>query len=983
MEYSDTQVNSHHSSDKNFLDLVKKILLKNNFVLAFSSISIISLLIALLNFSGVQTGIALFSTIISLFAGYIWLFLAISFALSSVLAYYEKYNWMFIPLLVWLLFTTAAIRTSNMPFLKNAATGESELGPDLDTYLFVRNAQEISEGRNLGELDMMRGAPLGGPSYIKGNLMPWLIFFVFKIINLFGGEHSITYAGIIAPVIFFLISIIGFFLFSFVIFSFKFSKEQSLVVASIGSFLYAFIPSMLHRTMAGIPELESLGMVWFWFAFLFFALAWKQELKQGISNNKKMIVYGLLAGLFTGLMSWTWGGYKYIYMILSLTTFLCLFFNIEQRKNFLIFTSFLISGIFLELLKIKNISGVVLSISDTGFSLAIFALMIINLIISKERVSKRLWIDKINLPAILKSIILLAIISILGLVIFKPALLSGLFADIVERLLYPFGRGRIGVTVAENRAPYFSEVFGAFGYLFWFFFFSAIFLFYNSTKHFDTRKKSSFNVLFLIFLVSFIFSRISPSHQILNGETIISKTLYFGGFLIFSLFFAGAYVKASMKKDEKVLKDFSRIGFSYLLFFSFSFWAIVSMRGAIRLFFIIAPILALISPYILMNLYEKASARKDASRKIFLTFLAILILISASFSIRFINETSITAKNIVPSVYNQQWHHAMNWVEQNTPENSIFVFWWDYGYWVQSLGKRPTDTDGGHANSWWDHTTARYLLTTSEPETALSLMKTHNVSYLLIDSTDLGKYPAFSSIGSDATGKDRRSWIPVMPSNPAQTQETKDGEVRIYQGGFYLDKDILYEENGERIFLPEENAAVLGALLEYSRGGENLAFAQPHIAFNYNGQRQDLPIRYLYFRGEMFDFESGVNITLMLIPALVQGQQGIQVDDLGATIFLSEKTMNSLFAELYLMDDPFNKYPTIKLAHSQDDFIIESLRSQGLNIGEFVFYQGFRGPIKIWDTQEIPEDIFAREEFLQNIDATGNWASLDDLEFTK
>src|SRR3989304_9105341 len=101
-------------------------------------------------------------------------------------------------------------------------------------------------------------------------------------------------------------------------------------------------------------------------------------------------------------------------------------------------------------------------------------------------------------------------------------------------------------------------------------------------------------------------------------------------------------------------------------------------------------------------------------------------------------------------------------VRGNTVEGSVFVHWWDYGYWVQSIGGRPTVADGGHAVTYWPHLIGRYVLTTPFPEAALSFMKSHGVSYLLIDPTDLGKYGAYSGIGSDEGGQDRISQIPVM-----------------------------------------------------------------------------------------------------------------------------------------------------------------------------------------------------------------------------
>ena len=150
----------------------------------------------------------------------------------------------------------------------------------------------------------------------------------------------------------------------------------------------------------------------------------------------------------------------------------------------------------------------------------------------------------------------------------------------------------------------------------------------------------------------------------------------------------------------------------------------------------------------------------------------------------------------------------MSWVRENTAEGSIFLHWWDYGYWVQTLGERPTVTDGGHMIGYWDHLVGRYVLTTPYSETAYSFMKSQNVSYLLIDPSDLGKYPAYSVIGSDTEGDDRYSAIPIMLIDESQTTETDTGVQRIYTGGSYLDQDIQYtNEEGNLIYLPGGKAA--------------------------------------------------------------------------------------------------------------------------------------------------------------------------------
>ena len=61
----------------------------------------------------------------------------------------------------------------------------------------------------------------------------------------------------------------------------------------------------------------------------------------------------------------------------------------------------------------------------------------------------------------------------------------------------------------------------------------------------------------------------------------------------------------------------------------------------------------------------------------------------------------------------------------------------------------------------------------------------------------------------------------------------------------------------------------------------------------------------------------------------------------------------------------------------EDDFFVADLRSRGANLDDLIYFQGFRGPIKIWKT-EYPENILIREEFLRN---TGEYAGLDNLTF--
>jgi len=844
------------------------------------------------------------------------------------------------------------IRTQNIPMLKDITTGQYTLGPDLDPFLYLRHAREIVNG-TLREPDVMRMAPLGTPNYAKTNLMPWAIVLVYRILDVFFDypTASVEFAAIIAPVIFFAITLIIFFFFVKKLFSSVTNKTNATIIAIIASAFYAVIPEMLHRTTAGIPEIESLGMLWFWFAFLCFVSAWQAD------KIKKIAFLALASGIFTGLMIFTWGGFRYIFMSFVLASFLAFFFEKQKKKNFLVYVSWLIPSLIFAFA--KGGFGMLTGITDTGLALAFFFVLFVDTIVFNTNLKKIK--EKIKLPEGIISMVIAIAIGILVLLVANPGLVSGVFSKIVEGLLYPFGRGRIGLTVAENRAPYFVEVFASFSWLFWLFFFGTLLLFCEATKHFDTKKKTLLNVFFIIFIITFIFSRISPQSPF-NGESLISKVLYFGGLLLFIIVLVALYLNAYKKKDDKTLEDFKKINFSYLLTLAFIFWMIVSMRGAIRLFFIISPALIMASAFLPIKISETVLKTKDELYKILLWCAVVVIAFLLVFT--FINYTKATAqqaKYTIPGPYYQQWQKAMAWVRENTPKDAIFVHWWDYGYWIQTLGERATVTDGGHPNGFWDHTTARYLMTAQNEKTALQLCKAHNVSYYLIDSTDIGKYSAYSSIGSDSTGSDRMSWISLFTLDEKQTYDTKNETIYVYVGGSMLDEDIVWENQ----LLPANKAGIAGFIMTIDK--EKSTINKIKGVFVYNNQQYRIPIKYVYLNGKLHqisDDESAINSTLYMIPRLTQ--QGI--NNLGAALYLSEKLMRSEMVKLYLLNETEN----FELVHSEPALFVQQLHDiYNVTVGDFLVTNEINGPIKIWKVN-YPENIEYHKEYLQ----VGNWSEI-------
>jgi len=46
------------------------------------------------------------------------------------------------------------------------------------------------------------------------------------------------------------------------------------------------------------------------------------------------------------------------------------------------------------------------------------------------------------------------------------------------------------------------------------------------------------------------------------------------------------------------------------------------------------------------------------------------------------------------------WSDAMQWLRENTPEDAVIASWWDYGYWISTLGERKTLADNSTLIDW-------------------------------------------------------------------------------------------------------------------------------------------------------------------------------------------------------------------------------------------------------------------------------------------
>ncbi|MCL5018809.1 MAG: hypothetical protein M1416_03550 [Candidatus Pacearchaeota archaeon] len=880
----------------------------------------------------------------------------------------KKADWIFYGILAIIISISVYIRTRPIPKLKDVTTGTWTLGPDLDPFLFLRWAKYIAENGKLFLIDTMRSVPLADicsgeacnpvNTAFEMKFLSYMIAWLSKFLDIFSNESTVTYAAIIFPVIMAVLTGVAFFLFARKVF-YKEDRKVANIIALIATAFFVLIPSLLPRSIAGIPEKESAAFFFIFLGFYFFLEAFTSE------KLKKGIIFSVLAGVSTGLLGLVWGGVDFLFLgIAGCVLFSFLLGKIDE-KRFYLFGIWLISFILVAMpFSIRYSLENLISSSSTSLLFVVFFILATDFLLFKKRIFK---IDekikkKIKLPEPVISFSIAIIIGIIFSFIFLGGSVIHVAQDIISATINPISQGRFSVTVAENKPSYFiNDWVSDFGPVvfniplyFWMMILGAIFLFGFLIKSLHKKEKMILIGSYSIMLICLIFSKYSSS-SILNGESPLSLIIYFGGVLLFLGSFGYIYYRRHKSENFSAFKEFD---FSYILYFVILTLAIISARGAVRLIMVLGAVSPIAVAFLIVKNFQKYLTEKEDMKKLLTGVFVLVLIVSSLFTLwaYYSNDKSI-AENYAPGMYQWQWQKAMAWVRDNTPADAVFAHWWDYGYWVQSLGERATILDGGNAIGYWNYFMGRHVLTGDNERTALEFLYAHNGTHLLIDSTEIGKYGAFASIGSNAD-YDRYSWIQTIFMDKQQTQETSNETVYVYPVNTITDEDIIINENGEEILLPGKKTGIVAILIKESKD----QITQPLCYFIYNGQQYRAPLKSIYIKGKLYEFSNGIDAGIFVFPSVEFSENGqMGINDKGAALYLSPRVIHSQLAKLYLFNERSNYF---KLAHTEENLIIEELKKQGAIYGDFVYYQGFQGPIKIWEVS-YPADIRLNEEYLE------------------
>ncbi|MCW1293911.1 MAG: hypothetical protein OH316_01815 [Candidatus Parvarchaeota archaeon] len=290
------------------------------------------------------------------------------------------------------------------------------------------------------------------------------------------------------------------------------------------------------------------------------------------------------------------------------------------------------------------------------------------------------------------------------------------------------------------------------------------------------------------------------------------------------------------------------------------------------------------------------------------------------------------------------WGPTMLWINQNTPANSSIISWWDYGYWEQAIAGRTSVADGSNAYGYQSMIAKYFFEATSPYQYATYLHFIHEPTYAVISGSEVLKFSAISTIALKPT-----EFSPLVEGATQLNSNNLGNKSYKYIATFggtastgygLIDSNLTVGLQN----IPASNAILLEALFPFNiTANSNLSIGAPYgIVYNTLTQQASSPMPIDYFctysEGCIQESTSGIPGGIMLLlpnetATLHIGGVGSgyipesinlsAFGNKGAALFIPNKTLNTLFVKLYLLNETV---PGFKLVFS-DNLPVNSLLS--------------------------------------------------------
>src|SRR6266487_1227345 len=127
------------------------------------------------------------------------------------------------------------------------------------------------------------------------------------------------------------------------------------------------------------------------------------------------------------------------------------------------------------------------------------------------------------------------------------------------------------------------------------------------------------------------------------------------------------------------------------------------------------------------------------SRWLIISYVAIIILMLCIPMVYPANSNWLNSADIPPSIANggtgyrlqsNDWIDALNWIAKDTPKNAVVAAWWDYGYWITTLGNKTSLADNATLNQTRIATIAKMFI--DQKENGIKIAQDLKADYIVV-----------------------------------------------------------------------------------------------------------------------------------------------------------------------------------------------------------------------------------------------------------
>jgi dolichyl-diphosphooligosaccharide--protein glycosyltransferase len=169
------------------------------------------------------------------------------------------------------------------------------------------------------------------------------------------------------------------------------------------------------------------------------------------------------------------------------------------------------------------------------------------------------------------------------------------------------------------------------------------------------------------------------------------------------------------------------------------------------------------------KIIEGSKALPVKSRWLIIAYVVVIILLLSVPMLYPPNSNWLSSADIPPSIANggtgyrlqtNDWINALNWIAKDTPKHAIIAAWWDYGYWITTLGNKTSLADNATINQTRIATIAKMFIDQKENgiKIAHDLKADYIVIYVVGQRFTLSNGTSFYVLGSGGD-ESKKQWF--------------------------------------------------------------------------------------------------------------------------------------------------------------------------------------------------------------------------------